>query len=1616
MSLFQGFHSLVLSALVYSIYGQECFGLFLFISGLIYFIAFDTNLKSFYAWTSILTKITTDLAYYRCLSFIHSTSRRLRSLLNPIHFRYPFQRPRRTRHTRHYYLRIKVSNRRYKRPRRLSPSGSTFQATNPTRTSPNQVSRPTYSTIGILQKLHSTLQSLRLPTLATSQSSKPMKHHSKYNKDNNSPGNLPTTKRRSKYAKDFDNKEEEDPRGKSFKRSFSVSNICQHLDFIQMHRLLTLFYPLKKEQLDIVDTVNEELSTFRKFLYTSDTPHHSVGPTNVFMSSLDQRTIPIVIDSGASKGLSPIRSDFIQFRQLKSKITGIGAQSEIGGVGIVRWKIIDQHGKVDIIETEAYYVPSAHIRLYSPQSHFVRHKKGNMTLNWEETTLKLPNSSQSLSFPYDQYNALPLMILAPGDSEPAEAMIMEENFGSDVLGQEDVESGSTSDNLFLPQDCSSDEINCAITDEQNVNLSKSQLELLGWHYKFGHVNMQSIQRLMHPSKALDNEDTSEKLGHPKVLATKQDRTHSCEIPKCASCILGKMERMPKSTTFSKGSKDKHSLKGNDLLPGARISLDQYVLTVKGRSIRNSSINSQKYNGGTIFVDHASGRIFNHHQVSLRAGETLIGKRMLEREARDLGFKLQGFLADNGVFKADEFQEDVHRKNQSIRFSGVGAHHQNGVAERAIKTISYLTRTNLIHSAIRWPGQNDLELWPLAFDHSVYIYNNLPSQDGLSPQEKWSSTKFFNYDHLRRLHPWGCPAYVLDPKLQDGKKLPKWSPRSRQGKFVGISKEHASTVALVLNPSTKRISPQFHVLFDDFFSTVRSVDDTSAPVLTSTDWDSFLEMKGTEVFYDESEIDHIPPISNEWLEPEEIQARRQPQSQQPLRQRENTPNIIDLTSTDNDEQNMDEPASVKIEEDSNHVEELAAAQGGDQSVSDGSEHQREQSVEYQREQPVQQSQREQESQADNLPHRTRRPRRLNKKYFNDDFVNLAEGKSIEDLDPNVIPSFYSTAKAEGSLRKKYTGYDQDQEHLQSLDWNQSVAALASSATSFQAQQFFTEMESFEDPITGLVDEFHPLAFVAKAADEDNPNWFEATNGSNSDGFWEAMWKEMITLQKIGAWEQVPRSEAPKVILSTWAFKIKRFPSGLVRKLKARFCVRGDMQKEGIDVFETFAPVVSWTTIRLLLILSVILDLKTTQVDYTSAFCQAPMDHDVFVAPPKGWQHLNKMGLPEAFKPDHVLKLKRSLYGQKDAPRIFFEYLKQNLLKCGYKQSEFDPCLFISEDVICLVYVDDCLFFSKSQDSIDKSIEKIRKVGMQLNVEDDVAGFLGVHIDHNDDGTVRLTQTGLIDRVILAMGLEDANPKGTPAPRESLGRDLKGNPFSQEFNYASVVGMLMYLCNNTRPEIAFAVNQCARYTHFPTEKHGNYLKHIGKYLKGTRGKGLILNPKRNDPLKIDCYADANYAGLWNSEEEQDPHCVRSRTGFIVMIANCPVIWKSKLQTEIALSTMESEYIALSMSCRDLLPLQNLVSEVAEACGASEGGKMTIQSTIFEDNEPCKKLALMELPRMTNRSKHIAVKYHWFRSRVNIDWIVESIPTKEQLADIFTKSLAQPDFERLRFTIMG
>jgi hypothetical protein len=283
-------------------------------------------------------------------------------------------------------------------------------------------------------------------------------------------------------------------------------------------------------------------------------------------------------------------------------------------------------------------------------------------------------------------------------------------------------------------------------------------------------------------------------------------------------------------------------------------------------------------------------------------------------------------------------------------------------------------------------------------------------------------------------------------------------------------------------------------------------------------------------------------------------------------------------------------------------------------------------------------------------------------------------------------------------------------------------------------------------------------------------------------------------------------------------------------------------------------------------------------------------------------------------------------------------------------------------------------------IDTFITSMQKEdSICLRREGTAEGYLGVDIK-NINGQIHLTQSGLSQRIVNALGLNKySNSCPTPAKMSPLPKDPDGERTSGTINYASAVGMLLYLSGHSRPDLSFAVHQCARYTFAPMKRHEKALLRIGHYLKGTIDKGIILNP--SDALHLNCYPDADFAGLWKHEDSNDPHCVRSRTGYVITLAHCPVIWASKMQTEeIALSTMEAEYIAISTACRDLFPLMDKLVEITAHLDIPFVAASNVHVRIHEDNAGALVLGKLEPRRMTPRSKHYAVKYHWFREHLS------------------------------------
>lgn len=157
---------------------------------------------------------------------------------------------------------------------------------------------------------------------------------------------------------------------------------------------------------------------------------------------------------------------------------------------------------------------------------------------------------------------------------------------------------------------------------------------------------------------------------------------------------------------------------------------------------------------------------------------------------------------------------------------MGAHHQNGVAERHIRTFVERAITVLLNAHARWPDKINMELWTYALRHVVTQWNNTPRMElnYLTPDERFNNLPLQPKSvrtHFKHFHPFGCPACVLDDNLQDGKSHPKWKPRTKVGVYLGRSKYHASDVSLILNTKTDHISAQYHVLFDDDFQSVTS---------------------------------------------------------------------------------------------------------------------------------------------------------------------------------------------------------------------------------------------------------------------------------------------------------------------------------------------------------------------------------------------------------------------------------------------------------------------------------------------------------------------------------------------------------------------------------------------------------------------------------------------------------------------------------------------------------------------------------------------------------------------------------------------------------------------------
>jgi Reverse transcriptase (RNA-dependent DNA polymerase) len=347
--------------------------------------------------------------------------------------------------------------------------------------------------------------------------------------------------------------------------------------------------------------------------------------------------------------------------------------------------------------------------------------------------------------------------------------------------------------------------------------------------------------------------------------------------------------------------------------------------------------------------------------------------------------------------------------------------------------------------------------------------------------------------------------------------------------------------------------------------------------------------------------------------------------------------------------------------------------------------------------------------------------------------------------------------------------------------------------------------------------------------------------------------------------------------------------------------------------------------LVLILALINKWETRQVDFILAYTQAKVECDMYMSIPRGFK-------VESEDQEYVLKLKKNLFGQKQAGRVWNKHLVQKLKNVGFMQSNIDECLFYKDSVIFILYTDDSILTGPNSKQVDQVIQDMKEAGLKLTVEGDIADFLGVRIQRMQD-RFHLSQPHLIADILKELRLDSENitTKSTPsASSKQLLRHEDSKAFDGHFDYRKVIEKLNYLEKCSRPDITCSVHQAARFVDDPKQEHGKAIKWLGRYLKSTQDKGIIYSPQLDNGFHV--YVDASFAGDWDQKNaEWDTDTARSRTGYVIMYANCPILWASKMQSEIALSSTESEYLAISAATREVLPIMELLQEmIKHNCG--------------------------------------------------------------------------------------
>ncbi|PPQ82476.1 hypothetical protein CVT24_002389, partial [Panaeolus cyanescens] len=512
--------------------------------------------------------------------------------------------------------------------------------------------------------------------------------------------------------------------------------------------------------------------------------------------------------------------------------------------------------------------------------------------------------------------------------------------------------------------------------------------------------------------------------------------------------------------------------------------------------------------------------------------------------------------------------------------------------------------------------------------------------------------------------------------------------------------------------------------------------------------------------------------------------------------------------------------------------------------------------------------------------------------------------------------------------------------------------------------------------------------------------EALNGPDSKHWREALDDELNSFEENDVKEVVPIPEGVKPITSKIVPKIKFDANGNIERYKIRIVARGFTQREGVDYQEVFAPVANLESIRIILALAAKHDLELDQMDVQTAYLNGKLTEDLYLLPPDG------VDIPKG----HCWKLKKSLYGLKQAGRTWNKTFDSSLKDLGFTRLDAETCLYVMRGEggkLCflVVYVDDLILAATSRAYMDEIKTKLAAT-FKMRDLGPASYVLGIQIRRDRrKRIIGLSQRQYIDTVLKRCGMEDCKPVFTPLSTQN--RLTADDPINNDtltemtinnktVSYATVVGSLMYAMMGTRPDIAYATGLLGRFSTNPKRCHWEAAKRVLRYLKGTRD--LELQFDGNDvsmDMSFHGYSDADWSG--------DPETSKSTSGYVFLSSRGAIGWASKRQSLVALSSTESEYVGLCTAGQHLAWLRNFFEDI--------GHPQTQATELKCDNQAA--ITLSRDAQFRARTKHIQRKYHYLRDDLvaNGHAVIRYVPTDDMVADIFTKAL--PHDKHWKFT---